>query len=105
RRKVPFTVVLVLEGIGLSALSAAYPRALPPLHHLEISSSLIFFVFLPTLIFEASFNLHATHLRENLGSVLSLAIPGLLISTAIIGVIVWSATPIALPASLPLGAR
>jgi monovalent cation:H+ antiporter, CPA1 family len=104
RLKLPFAVVLVLEGIGLSALSAAYPRALPPLHHLEISSSLIFFVFLPTLIFEASFNLHATHLRENLGSVLSLAIPGLLVSTAVIGVVVWAATPIALTASLLLGA-
>src|ERR1700756_5097788 len=57
RLKLPFTVVLVLVGIGLSALAAAYPHVLPALHDLEISSALIFYVFLPTLIFESAFNL------------------------------------------------
>ena len=55
RLKLPFTVVLVLVGIGLSALTAAYPHVLPALHDLEISSALIFYVFLPTLIFESAF--------------------------------------------------
>jgi monovalent cation:H+ antiporter, CPA1 family len=104
RLKLPFTVVLVLVGIGLSAVSARYPRALPALHHLEISSSLIFYVFLPTLIFEAAFNLDIRQLRENLGSVLVLAIPGLLLSTTVIGFIVWLATSIPLTAALLLGA-
>ena len=104
RLKLPFTVVLVIVGIGLSAVSSAYPRVLPALHNLEISSSLIFYVFLPTLIFEAAFNLDARQLRENLGSVLVLAIPGLLLSTTIIGVIVWLATSIPLTAALLLGA-
>ena len=81
RLKLPFTVVLVLVGIGLSALSGAYPHVLPALHDLEISSALIFYVFLPTLIFESAFNLDARQLRENLGSVLVLAGPGLLLST------------------------
>src|SRR5882724_11816119 len=93
RLKLPFTVVLVLVGIGLSALSGAYPHVLPALHDLEISSSLIFYVFLPTLIFESAFNLDAQQLRENLGSVLVLAGPGLLLSTMIIGFMVGMATP------------
>jgi len=104
RLKLPFTVVLVLVGIGLSALSGAYPHVLPALHDLEISSSLIFYVFLPTLIFESAFNLDAQQLRENLGSVLVLAGPGLLLSTMIIGLIVGLATPIPFTAALLLGA-
>jgi Na+/H+ antiporter len=104
RLKLPFMIALVLVGMGLSALSGAFPRALPPLHNLEISSSLIFYVFLPTLVFEAAFNLDARQLRENLGSVLVLAIPGLLVSTALIGVIVGFAMPIPLTAALLLGA-
>ena len=104
RLKLPFTVVLVLVGIGLSALAATYPHVLPVLHDLEISSALIFYVFLPTLIFESAFNLDARQLRENLGSVLILAGPGLLLSTLLIGLMVGMATPIPFTAALLLGA-
>ena len=104
RLKLPFTVLLVLVGIGLAALSAAYPQVLPVLHNLEISSALIFYVFLPTLTFEAAFNLDARQLYENLGSVLVLAGPGLLLSTLIIGLIVGIATPIPFAVALLLGA-
>src|SRR4029450_2722900 len=85
RLKLPFTVVLVLVGIGLSALAAAYSHVLPGLPDPESLSGLIFYVFLPTLIFESAFNLDARQLRENLGSVLVLAVPGLLLSTLLIG--------------------
>jgi len=104
RLKLPFTVVLVIVGIGLSAVSSAYPNLLAAFHNLEISSSLIFYVFLPTLIFEAAFNLDARQLRENLGSVLVLAIPGLVVSTVVIGSIVAIITPIPFAAALLLGA-
>ncbi len=57
RLKLPFTVVLVICGMGLSYLTRAYSDSLPPLHELEISPGLILFVFLPTLIFESAFNL------------------------------------------------
>jgi CPA1 family monovalent cation:H+ antiporter len=96
--------VLVLVGIGLVAWSAAYPHVLPVLHDLEISSALIFYVFLPTLIFESAFNLDVRQLYDNLGSVLVLAVPGLLLSTIIIGFIVGLATPIPYTAALLLGA-
>src|SRR5262245_31163650 len=104
RLKLPSTVVLVLVGIGLAAWSAAYPHVLPMLHDLELSSALIFYVFLPTLIFEAAFNLDVRQLYENLGAVLALAVPGLLLSTLIIGLIVGMATSIPYTAALLLGA-
>ena len=47
------------------------------------------FLFLPALIFESASNLDARQLLKDLGPVLSLAIPALLISTAIVGVGLW----------------
>jgi CPA1 family monovalent cation:H+ antiporter len=63
----------------------------------------ILFVFLPTLIFESAFNLDPRQLRRNLLPVLTLAIPGLIISTSIIGTLVWLATPFDFPTALLLG--
>jgi len=102
--RLPFTVVLVLIGIGMAAVFRAFPHALPIPHDLELSAALIFYIFLPTLAFEAAFNLDARQLRENLGSVLLLAGPGLVLSTLVIGLIVHLATPIPFAAALLLGA-
>ena len=104
RIRLPFTVILVLIGIVLSWLIGEYPHELGLLKRLEISPELILFVFLPTLIFESTFNLDARSLRRNLGPILTLAVPGLVLSTALIGVILWLATPLPLDAALLLGA-
>ena len=104
RLRLPFTVVLVVVGIGLSLLGASHPGLLPAWHDLELSPSLILYVFLPSLIFESAFNLDLRQLREDLVPVLTLAVPGLLISTAAIGAVVWAATSIPLTPALLLGA-
>jgi CPA1 family monovalent cation:H+ antiporter len=102
--RIPFTVALVLVGMGLSWLAGQYPGTLAIVHHLDISHDLILFVFLPTLIFESTLNLDARLLRHNLAPILLLAIPGLLISSAVIGFIVASFTPMPLTIALLLGA-
>lgn len=104
KTRLPFSVVLVVVGMGLSALAGLSTYDLAGLQRLELSPDLILYVFLPTLIFESTLNLDTRQLRHNLGAILTLAVPGLLLSTAIIGVIVWLATPIPLPAALLLGA-
>ncbi|GAB6043375.1 cation:proton antiporter [Endothiovibrio diazotrophicus] len=104
RIKLPFTVALVLVGMGLSGAAAHGPAFLHPMVEYEVSPGVILFVFLPTLIFESAFNLDARQLRSNLLPILTLAVPGLILSTALIGVLVWLATPIELPAALLLGA-
>ena len=104
RLKLPFTVVLVMAGIGLSLLADAYSAFFGPIHQLEISPHLIFYVFLPTLIFESAFNLDARELGRDLGAVLTLAIPGLLLSTALIGGMIGYFTAIPYPAAFLLGA-
>ena len=104
RFRLPFTVVLVLVGMLLISLVRAYPDYFGLLGVLEISHDLILFIFLPTLIFESTFNMDVHQLRRNLGAVLVLAIPGLLISTALIGGIVSLLTDLPLVAALLLGA-
>ncbi len=102
--KLPFTVLLVLAGISITALSGSVPVLQKAEAALSISPDLILFVFLPALIFESSYNLDASQLRRNAVPILSLAIPGLLLSTGLIGVIVWLALDIDLMAALLIGA-
>ena len=104
RIRLPFTVLLVPVGIGLNWLHAQMPAALTMLEQLTISPDLILYVFLPTLLFESSYNIDARRLRHNLVPILILAVPGLMLSTGLIGLIVWLATGIPLPAALLLGA-
>src|SRR5262245_61723631 len=104
RVRFPFTVALVLIGAFLSSTYSFFPRIFPSLHDLDISPALILYVFLPVLIFESAFNLDPRLLRQNLGPVLTLAVPGLLVSTLLIGLIVRVITPYPLTAALLLGA-
>lgn len=104
KTRLPYTVVLVVVGMGVSALAEHSTIVLAGLERLELSPDLILYVFLPTLIFESTLNLDTRQLRHNLGAILTLAVPGLLLSTALIGTVAWLATPIPLPAALLLGA-
>lgn len=103
RIRLPFTVALVLLGIGIAELAGYGPPALEALTRYELSPELILFVFLPTLIFESALNLDARQLRRNMTPVLMLAVPGLLLSTTVIGTLVWWLTPFDFLPSLLLG--
>lgn len=104
RLRLPFTVVLVLVGVLLSALADNPDFPLPLLDRLEISPELILYVFLPVLIFESALHLDPRSLRHNLGPILTLAVPGLVISTGLFALIVWLATPLPFSGALLLGA-
>lgn len=104
RVHLPFSVLLVVVGIIVSSLLEYYPQFFNSLHGISLSPDLILYVFLPTLIFESAYSLDARQLWHNLLPVLVLAVPGLLLSTAIIGGIVYFATPIPLMFALLLGA-
>ncbi|NQU62183.1 MAG: cation:proton antiporter [Rhodospirillales bacterium] len=104
RVKLPFTVALVLAGLALRQLAEHGPKFLETFAAYEVSPDVILFVFLPAIIFESAFNMDVRQLKQNLLPTLALAVPGLMISTGIIGTIVWWATPFDLPAALLLGA-
>lgn len=103
RIRLPFTVMLVVIGAGIAMISDAVP-VLSVLHSLNLSPDMILYIFLPTLVFESSFNMDARQLWQNIMPVLTLAVPGLMLSTGIIGGIVALTTVIPLTESLLLGA-
>jgi CPA1 family monovalent cation:H+ antiporter len=82
--RLPYTLVLVVVGllIGLSPL-------LPGLH---LNPNIILFLFLPALLFEGAWNVDIKHLTENWLPVFLLAVPGLLFSVLIVGLLLhWGA--------------
>jgi CPA1 family monovalent cation:H+ antiporter len=102
--KLPFTVMLVVIGVVITGISADGPHWLQKIADYQISPDVILFVFLPTLIFESAYSLDARQLKDNIWPVMLLAIPGLLISTVIIGTAMHLLAGIAFPAALLLGA-
>ena len=77
RIKLPVTVGLVLVGLALNI--AGFVEA-------ELSPDLVFYVFLPPVIFEASFNLRKEDFFKDWKRTVSLAVPGVAIVTLIVGV-------------------
>jgi CPA1 family monovalent cation:H+ antiporter len=75
RLRLPYTVGLVITGVGL-AFFPHHPR-------IELSKELIFTAFLPPLIFEASLHIRWHELRATLVPVTVLATLGVGISAAI----------------------
>jgi CPA1 family monovalent cation:H+ antiporter len=72
RLRIPYTVALVIAGAGLGALHLA--------PGIRLTRELLFAVFLPGLVFEASFHLHAADLRANRRAIFALAVPGILVA-------------------------
>jgi CPA1 family monovalent cation:H+ antiporter len=75
RLRMPYTVGLVLAGIGLSF----FPRHLD----LQLSRELVFSVFLPPLVFEAALYISWQDLRKDLPIIGLLATVGVLLAAAV----------------------
>ena len=60
RIRLPYTVALVIAGLIIAFV--------PGTPKVDLTPDLILSVFLPTLIFEAAYNLNFQHLRENAAS-------------------------------------
>lgn len=99
----PFPVALVVVGIVLAEAAAVGPAWLAPLSRYELSPTVVLFAFMPTLVFESAFNFDSRQLRQNILPVLTLAVPGVLVSTIVSGVVIWWATGIDVAAALLLG--
>lgn len=78
RIRVPYTVLLVLTGLLLIPLSRTDTFSF--LNHFQLTPDMLFFVFLPILIFESAYNMNIRDIGENLWSISVLAIVSLLIS-------------------------
>lgn len=83
RVRIPYTVALVVAGLVLGAVQL-FPAP-------ELTKTLLFSVFLPGLIFEAAFHIDSREFRANLITISSLAVPGVIVSTALVA---FSLTPV-----------
>lgn len=100
---VPYTVILVIIGIGLGELSRSW-QPLAVIDDFKLTPEMVLFVFLPTLVFESGLKLDSRQLIKDIAPVLMLAIPALLLSTTIIGVGIWWLFSIDLVTALLFGA-
>ena len=72
---VPYTVALVLTGLGLSILNLFTPP--------HLTKELLFSVFLPGLLFEAAFHVEFREFWRNRLAIASLAVPGVAAAVAL----------------------
>lgn len=72
RLRLPYTVSLVLVGIGM-----AYLGIVP---HLELTRDLLVMIFLPALLFEAAIHFPANELKDQAVPIATLAAPGVLLT-------------------------
>ncbi len=82
RVNLPYTIALVVMGLMLGSLRwFGVGSSLPTF---ELTREVILFVFLPPLLFVASFDLEFESLKENLSAVLLLAVPGVVLGAFLI---------------------
>ncbi len=95
RRHIPYTVALVVVGLFITAQSSVT---------FNLTPELILALFVPPLVFEASFHLNLSELRRNIPSIAVLAVPGVLFTMLIVGGILTLTTPLNLPLAMVFGA-
>ena len=93
--RVPYTIGLVLLGLALATRKEL---------NFQITPNLILALLVPPLVFEAAFHLNFDALRRNLAPILALAVPGVIISTLLVGFVVAWGTGLPLPMAFVFGA-
>jgi CPA1 family monovalent cation:H+ antiporter len=80
RLHVPYAAILVVAGLVVAETGLSVPRLEP---------SLVLLIFLPPLLFDGAFRLDSRELVGLIRPVLLLALPGTLLTAAVIGGLVW----------------
>lgn len=98
--RLPYTIALVAAGLGVGILRAQHFVELD----VGLTPELVFTIFLPVLLFEAAFNFHLHHLKENVKTIALFSTPGLLIASTVVGYSLHWAIDMPLPSALVFGA-
>lgn len=85
RTKIPYTVLLV--AIGLLLVPIAETNFFSFLKEFRLTPELLFYIFLPILLFESAYNIRVRHLQDNAITISALAVVALLISTVFIALV------------------
>ncbi|CAH9078899.1 unnamed protein product, partial [Cuscuta epithymum] len=96
--RVPYTVALLVVGIGLGALDYGKHNQLGKIGNgiriwANIDPDLLLAVFLPALLFESSFSMEVHQIKRCMVQIILLAGPGVLISTFVLGSVLKLAFP------------
>ena len=83
RYRLPYTVGLVGIGLLISAIFEPLPN--------PISPDIILSLLVPPLVFEAAFHLRLEDLRRDFGLILTLAVPGVILTTLVVGGLIYLA--------------
>ncbi|PKL58651.1 MAG: hypothetical protein CVV33_10520, partial [Methanomicrobiales archaeon HGW-Methanomicrobiales-4] len=102
--RMPYTIGLVIIGYALSEFIFPNFSVFSPLEGIVPGPEIILYLFLPPLIFESAINVNTRLLGRYLFPVLTLATVGVLISTFIIGYLLFWALAIPLFYTLLFGA-
>lgn len=94
-RRIPYTLLLVIVGLGLAFLDVRF---------IPLSPELILLIFLPPLLFEAAWNLKWQDLKQNLVPICLYAVLGVVISIVGISVGLNQLTGLSLTTALLIGA-
>jgi len=94
RLRVPYTTGLVLIGLVLAFFGQ---------QDINVSPQLILGLLVPPLIYEAAFQVKAKDLLRDLAPILSLAIPGVLLTTFLVGGVLYWGTNFSLVTALLFG--
>jgi monovalent cation:H+ antiporter, CPA1 family len=95
RFRVPYTVGLVIIGLIITLLNP---------QQVEITPQIILLLLVPPLVFEAAFHLRFDDVRRDFWLILLLAIPGVILTTFLVGWMVSWGTGLAIHAALVFGA-
>jgi CPA1 family monovalent cation:H+ antiporter len=97
--RLPYTVALVVAGllVGIGASAAGYPSV-------DVSPEVVLLVLLPGLVFEAAYRLRVRDLRRWFGGLGLLAVPGVVISAAVVAVLLNVGTGLRLDLAFIVGA-
>jgi CPA1 family monovalent cation:H+ antiporter len=95
RFRVPYTLGLVVIGLLITLL---------PQVDISIQPTLIFALLVPPIVFEGAFHLNINDLRRDLVPILTFAIPGVVLTMAIVGALVSWGTGIPIIYTLVFGA-
>lgn len=98
--RLPYTIALVVAGLGVGLLRAQHFIDLD----VSLTPELVFTIFLPVLLFEAAFHLHFHQLKENAKTISLFAVVGVLLSSLGVGYALHLGLGMPLPSALVFGA-
>ncbi|HVC27318.1 MAG TPA: sodium:proton antiporter [Nitrososphaerales archaeon] len=104
RTRIPYTVMLVVLGIVLATFSASSIFGVNLIFNNLVGGGYFVALILPPLLFEAMMNIRSSELRSVINPALALATFGVVISTVVAGLALWTLAGIPLSTAFIFGA-